>query len=448
MALTIPGIVRQFKADVANALSVDTIHSVCDLLGHAWRDRVLDPATTIHVFLTQILHGNTACSALARLAGLTFTAVAYCAARKRLPLSVFAVLLQRVGDALVPEIDEADRWRGHRTWLLDGSSFSMSDTPELQAHFGQPSAQAKGCGFPVAHLLALFHSGTGILRQVLASPMRTHDMKHAAVMHPELQPGDVLVADRGLASFAHLALLLGRGAHAVFRAHQKQIVSFRKGRKHTSQSKPRRGLPRSRYVRRLGRFDQLVEYSKPKSRPTWMSPEQYAPLPETILVRELRYWTPQRGRRTRVITLATTLLDPGAYPAAALAELYQSRWRVEVNLRHLKTTMGMEVVHCKSVEGVLKELCMFAIAYNLVRLTMVEASHRQGVPVDRISFVDALRWLRDTPLGELLTDLLVNPERADRLEPRVLKRRMKEYNLMNRPRPKLRKELASKKDAA
>jgi hypothetical protein len=448
MALTIPGILRQFKADVGKTLSNETIRSVCDLLGHVWRDRVLDPATTIQVFLLQIVHGNTACTALARLAGLTFTATAYCAARKRLPLAVFAVLLQRIGDALSSETNKTGLWFGHRTWFLDGSSFSMSDTPALQAHFGQPSAQAKGCGFPVAHLLALFHSGTGFLQQVLASPMRTHDMKHAAVMHPEMQAGDILIADRGLASFAHLALLFQRGVHALFRVHQKQIVDFRVGRRHTKQSKPHKGLPRSRYVRRLGRQDQLVEYSKPKNRPTWMEPEEYARLPETILLRELRYCTPQRGHRTRVITLVTTLLDPNSYPAGELADLYLSRWRVEVNLRHLKTTMGMEVVHSKSVEGVLKELCMFAIVYNLVRLVMLEASRQQGVPVERISFVDALRWLRDTPIGGLLTRLVVNPERPDRIEPRVLKRRLKEYNLMNRPRAELRKELARNKDAA
>ena len=144
----------------------------------------------------------------------------------------------------------------------------------------------------------------------------------------------------------------------------------------------------------------------------------------------------------------TTLLDPATYPACALADLYRSRWQSEVNFRHLKTTMGMEVMHCKHVDGVLKELCMFAIAYNLVRLTMLEASRRQGVPLDRISFVDALRWLRDTPLGELLSDLLVNPARPNRVEPRVRKRRPKKYDLMNRPRQKLRKQLTRKKVAA
>lgn len=110
--------------------------------------------------------------------------------------------------------------------------------------------------------------------------------------------------------------------------------------------------------------------------------------------------------------------------------------------------MRMEVLHCKTVDGVLKELHMFAIAYNLVRLVMLKAAQRQQVPVDRISFIDALRWLRDADPDTVLTDLIVNPFRPDRLEPRVIKRRMKEYTLMKKPRHKLRKSLKRKKAAA
>jgi hypothetical protein len=449
MAITIAKIVRQFNANVADALAPKTILRVCSGLGHVWRERVLDPVTTVQVFLLQILNGNQACTSLPRLAGLAFTATAYCAARKRLPLMVFAVLLERVCAALFPDLRGSSRWHGHRTWTLDGSSFSMSDTAELQAYFGQPGAQAAGCGFPVAHMLALFHSGTGLLLSVLASPLRTHDMKYAALMHPELQEGDILLADRGLCSYAHMALLVLRKMHAVFRCHQKQIVSFRVGRRHAAaKQKGAKGRPRSRYLRRLGRWDQLVEYPKPASKPNWMDAEAYAALPDTLTVRELRYRTRARGHRTRIITLVTTLLDANRYPAAELAELYLSRWRIEVNFRHLKTTMGMEVLHCKTVEGVLKELCMFAIVYNLVRLVMLEAAHRQKVPLERVSFIDALRWLRDSPPGEILTRLVINPHRPDRLEPRVLKRRMKEYALMTKPRHKLRKELSRKKHAA
>jgi Transposase DDE domain len=445
MALNISEIVGQFKADVAKALSAETIHVICGALGYRWRERVLDPVATVHVFLLQILHGNTACSAMSRLAGKSFTGAAYCAARARLPLALFENLLERVCDALFPDLQETGRWRGHRTWSLDGSSFSMPDTPELQDYFGQPSNQAEGCGFPVAHLLALFHAGTGLLLRVVAAPMRTHDMRHTALMHAELDEGDVLIADRGFASFAHLALLSLRKMHAVFRCHQKQIVNFRVGRKHT---KSKKGMPRSRYVRRLGRWDQLVEYLKPTKMPIWMDEATWTTLPETLLVRELRYRTSQRGHRTKLVTLVTTLLDPEAYPATALADLYLSRWQIEVNFRHLKTTMGMEILHCQSVAGVLKELSMFAVAYNLVRLVMLEASRRQKVPLDRISFVDALRWLRDAKADTSLTPIVVNPARPNRLEPRVLKRRKKEYNLMKKPRAQLRKALSRKKSAA
>jgi Transposase DDE domain len=330
MALSIPQILRQFKADVAKAVCPETITKICGYLHYKWRDRVLNPVTTVHVFLLQILYGNTACTALPRLAGLCFTAGAYCAARMRLPLALFQELLQEVCDALYPEVQNNGRWRGHRTWYLDGSSFSMSDTPELQAHFGQPSNQGKGCGFPVAHILTLFHASTGLLMKVLASPMRTHDMCHAATMHPELEEGDILLADRGFASFVHLVLLFLRNMHGVFRCHQRQIVNFRVNRKHTGKNKPNKGMPRSRYVKRLGRHDQLVEYTKPKNQPKWMDEAEYAGLPETVQVRELRFLTPQKGHRTKVITLVTTLLDPIAYPKAALAELYLSRWQIEI----------------------------------------------------------------------------------------------------------------------
>ena len=402
----------------------------------------------MHVFLLQILQGNTACTALSRLAGVAFTAAAYCQARKRLPLALFQKLLAGVCDAMYPELQKTNRWLGHRTWLVDGSNFTMPDTPALQADFGQPSGHKLGCGFPQAHLLAVFHAGTGLLQRVLASPVRTHDMRHAATMHPEMEENDVLVADRGFASFAHLALLSLRKMYGVFRCHQRQIVDFRVGRKHSRKGQPLKGQPTSRYVKRLGYRDHIVEYVKPETKPDWMDEEKYAELPETLLVRELRYNTAQRGYRTRVITLVTTLLDPDAYPFVELANLYLSRWQVELNLRHMKTTMRMEVLHCKSVNGVLKEMYMFALAYNLIRLVMLRAASAQKVSLDRISFIDALRWLRDADEDTTLTPLVVNPSRPHRLEPRVIKRRKDKYCVMTKPRDVLRQALQLKKDAA
>jgi hypothetical protein len=321
----------------------------------------------------------------------------------------------------------------------------MADLPELQDAFGQPGRQAKGCGFPVAHFLSLFHAKAGFLQRIIPSPLRTHDMANAADMHPEMRAGDILIADRAFASFAHLALLSQRNLRAVFRSHQRQIVNFRVGRRHKTSPHDPKGLPTSRWLKRLGRLDQLVEYIKPSQKPDWMSKAEFDALPETLVVRELRFKIKTPGCRTKTVTVVTTLLDSDLYSARNIAELYRQRWGIETNLRHLKTTMKMEVLRCRTVEGVLKELAMFALAYNLVRLVMLEAAHRQNVPVERISFIDALRWLRTAKVGSPLPKLVVNPHRPGRAEPRVLKRRPKPYDLMTKPRKTLRKTLGKKK---
>jgi hypothetical protein len=382
---------QRIQKDLAQVLDAAQITAVCREAGYHFRQRVLDPVTTIHLFVLQILHGNFAVARLQDFADEDFTEAAYCKARGRLPLQVLQKLLQRVGAALRSTVDDAGRWRGHRTFHIDGSAFSMPDTPALQKEFGQPGGQRAGCGFPVAHLLALFHAGTGFLVKVLTAPLRTHDMAQAALLHPELEEGDLLIGDRGFCSFAHLALLRGRKLHGVFRAHQKQIVNFRPHRAYNGlgQGRSQKGRPSSRWLQRLGVRDQLVEYFKPKDRPDWMSPEDYAALPTSLVVRELRYAVP-RGCRTREVTLVTTLLDAQVYSTKDLAELYGQRWGIETNLRHLKQTMKMDVLHCKTVSGVLKELTVFALVYNLVRAVMYEASQRQEVSVDRISFADAL----------------------------------------------------------
>jgi hypothetical protein len=132
-----------------------------------------------------------------------------------------------------------------------------------------------------------------------------------------------------------------RKIHGVFRCHQRQIVDFRVGRKHSKKRHPKTGMPRSRYVKRLGYHDQLVEYVKPATKPKWMDADTFATLPEKLLVRELRYNTPQKGYRTKVITLVTTLLDPVAYPFAELAKLYLSRWQIEISLLDYRSSQRL-----------------------------------------------------------------------------------------------------------
>jgi hypothetical protein len=442
---------QTLRQDLAKQLGGDFIVAACVLAGHTFCPCcLLTPAAIIHWFLIQVLHGNTALTHVSLLAGRAFTASAFCQARARLPLAVYRTVLRLMVQALVPATETVGLWLGHRVFLIDGSSFSMPDVPALQAYFGQPGNQAKGCGFPVAHMLAIFHAGTGLLLEVFATPLRSHDLAGVGGILPLLKPGDVLVADRGFCSFAHLALLISQGVHAVFRLHQKQIVDFTPGRAHARPDAKRipKGMPRSRWVRAIGLLDQVVEYFKPVERPEWMSAEDYRALPESILVRELRYRIEVPGFRTREVTLVTTLTDEAAYPAEALANLYGTRWRVEENLKALKQTMKMDVLKCTTVDGVHKELTMYALAYNLVRLTMCEAGDRQGVVADRVSFIDALRWLQQAEEGEEMPELVVNPLRPGRSEPRCKKRRPKQYDLMRVPRAELRKRLREKDLAA
>jgi hypothetical protein len=172
-------------------------------------------------------------------------------------------------------------------------------------------------------------------------------------------------------------------------------------------------------------YDQLVEWLKPIACPDWLDDAKFAQLPDGLKVREVRYRIQRQGFRVQAITLVTTLIDAELYSVEALSQLYFARWGIETNYAHLKTTMGLDVLKCQTVAGVLKELMVFALIYNLVRLVMGHAAQRQHVAIDRISFIDALRWLATARDNELLITLVVNPHRPYRYEPRVRKRRPK-----------------------
>lgn len=448
---SILSILMRLRQDIGEILEPETIGEACRRAGYSWRNRKLNPVATISLFLLQVLHGNTACQHVVQFGEWAFTATAYCKARKRLPLAVLQTLVEMVAAKFRSTTTESARWLGHRVWIIDGSGFSMPDVPGLQNHFGSPTGQRPGCGFPVGHLVALFDLATGMLLRMTIAPMRTHDMSQAAHLACELKPGDLVLGDRGLGTYAHVAILLARGNHGVFRMHQQRRVDFTPGRplptKRSYAANPK-GLPHSLWLRSNGELDQVVVWYKGKQKPTWMTSEEFAELPAEITVRELRYRVEVPGFRVRVITLVTTLLDALLYPKAELAELYRRRWQIEVNLRHIKITMKMDILHCKTVDGVLKELAMFALAYNLVTSVMVESARVQKVALDRISFLDALRWLTHPKPGGDPGDILVNPLRANRVEPRVIKRRMKEFPLMKEPRTLLRKRLIGKDLAA
>lgn len=440
----------RIKGNPLFALDPAVIEESCRQHKHRWRDRELDPATTVASFLQQVTRGNLSCAETKQACNLPVSPQAYCTARARLPLAVLQDLLSLTVEAAVPATHrQAHLWHGHRTFHVDGSTVSMPDTPELRKAFGTPSGQKEGCGFPVAHLLVLFSAATGLLLDAWMSPLRTGDVAQMAEAHLHLSPGDILIGDDTFSGYPQLAGCVQNGLHGLFPSHHLRIVDFKKGRPHTVEGKNAvAGLPRSRWVKSLGKEDQLVELFKPKQRPLSLSPAEYDHLPDSILVREIRRTVRRPGLGKVTITLTTTLTDPLLYPADELIELRLQRWDVETNLGHLKTTMNMDVLRCQSEQGVRKELAVFCLAYNLVRVVMLEAARRQDVGVRRISFADALYWMRYAKAGDVLPALKVNPHRPDRAEPRCKKRRPKQYDLMNKPRKELRKLLKNKRKTA
>ena len=443
----------RLKQDLQEHLPDQSILAACQAAGHDWRERKLGPVATVQLFMLQTLWFNTAIEHLRHLAGFPFAAAAYCKARMRLPLAVLQQLLldssasmravMGNGGGEAGDGAAASLWRGLRAFLVDGSSTITPDTPQLQKAFGQPKGQKPGCGFPVPKTLGLFDVFTGMIVQMLAFPLFTHEQSKVWQLHPHLKAGDLLVGDRGFCSFVHLAMLQLRGVMACFRLHQRQIVDFRPHRKTRDQTAKadKTGKPTSTFLRRLGRHDHVVLWKRPPRAPKWMSDEQWASMPESLEIRELRYTIWAKGQRTRVVTIATTLLEETLYPKEAVAELYGVRWQVETHFAELKTTLRMRKLKSKTEEGVLKELAIYCLVYNLVRAVMVKAAAQQGVTPDRISFIDTIRWLLTAALSEEIPRLVVNPRRPDRHEPRVIKDLQDTYRKMTRPRRELRKAL-------
>ena len=412
----------------------DRVNELFAQAGYVWRDRLLNPATTLGLFILQVLHGNTAITHLRHLCRIAVCPSSYCDARARLPLAAMGSVIETLCRECITSTQSVTTWIGRRVLIADGTSCTTPDTPALQSLWPQPAAQKPGCGFPLVKLLALVDLATGLIHQVSVFSQRLGEMSQTAAMHAMMRAGDVLLADRGFCSFVHLVMLALKNIDAVFRMHQAQIVDFtphraRRGRDHKRHQK---GRPTSRFIRRLGAEDQLVEWIKPLKKPGWMCQQDYDQLPATLTIRELRYRITLPGRRTRIVTIATTLLDPTRYPKRAIAKLYGLRWEIETNFRHLKQTMKMDQLKCQTPDGVMKELLVFMLVYNLIRAAMCAAAG-DGVDPNRVSFIDTVRCLCSTRV-RALTVLIVNPLRINHWSPRVRKRRMKEYDLMTKPR--------------
>lgn len=421
-------ILDYFKNNWTEALNYDALEKLCLELDYSWRERSLGPATTIQLFMLQVLLGNTSCSHLRYFSGLEFSTSSYCDARQRVPLELFEELVRMTGEGMHNRPYAEELWHGHRVWMADGSGCSMPDTPELQDYFGQPAGQRKGCGFPVAHLLALMNCSTGVLQKMLVSPLRVHDLTRASELSSELEEEDIVVYDRGFCSSSLIFLLSERNLHSVIRIQSSHKVDFRQSRKQVD-----KGI-RGQRIAKLGSRDQLVQWHKPRTKPPWMSEEKFAQLAENLILREISYSLERRAFRSKKITLVTSLTDHKKYPAEAIAELYGMRWEIETNFRHLKISMKMDTLKCKTVAGVKKELCTFVLIYNMVRQAMLERAIKYYKPVARISFLDTLRWLLELKNCPQDCRPIINPSRPGRMVARVVKKRPKAYPRMTAKR--------------
>ena len=373
--------------------------------GYLWRDRLLGPLVTLRLFLLQILHGNTAITHLRHLSGIGFAAASYCEARMRLPLAALQSLLEATVES-AGQLMLADGLLCGRMVFVDGSSFSMPDTKPLRDHFGLQRSQKPGVGYPVGKIMGLLDAATGLFIKVIAYSLFTHDMRGVIGVHSWLKKGDILVGDRAFCSFAHFCLLTQSGILGCFRLHQRRKTD------------------------RMG----IVRWAKPAECPAWMSAEQFDSLPPWIDVRLVKHRIDQAGFRTQLMFVATTLIGP-RWSDQDVANIYRRRWEIETCFNHLKTTMKMNVLKCQSVEGVMKELCIYLLVYNLVRIQMLRWAMALAVDVRRVSFIDVWRGLAVWAIGlNGIDQVIVNPLRPGRSGPRVVRRRPKKYTLLTKPR--------------
>jgi len=442
---------------IREALPEDEIEAALEAEDIIYRRCLLDPVVTIWAFLSQVLDSDRSCrKAISRVfAYLSDTKEvadpmdliesqsdtgAYCKARQRLSQPVLDRLYRSVATNQEESAEKDRLWCGRRVFLGDGTTVLMPDTQENQAAHPQHPNQKAGCGFPLAKLVAIFSLTTGAIIEAITDVWSAYEPALLRQISGFFKPFDVFVADRIYCTYADIVLLKNRLVDSVLRLHQARKVDFRKGK-------------------RLGKYDHIFIWEKPKRCPKALAKHLYDLLPNTLTVRVLRFTINQKGFRSRQITVVTTLLDPIAFPKAEIARLYGLRWEAEINLRHLKSSMEMDFLRTKSPEMIQKELAIYFLAYNLIRSLMTKAALRYGKDPLRLSFKGTLQHLNTfLPLlavsglkkrqqhYEMLLLLIAReqlPDRPGRVEPRMVKRRPKWSRWLQEPRAVLKQKLSA-----
>jgi len=361
----------------------------------------------------------------------------FCKARARLPQKGLEAIYQRLAREIEAQTTDDGLWQQRRVKIVDGTGLSMPDTRANQKIYPQSQRQKLGCGFPVIKLVATFSLASGAILGFVKGTL--HDAER--ILFKDLwdlfEPGDVVLADSAFCSYADYYFLSQRRIDCVMANHQRRT----------------KGLE---FVKSLGKQDRLLYWIKMKPCPSWLEKSQWAKVPEKLLIREVSFSVTIRGFRTKKITLATTLFDQRQYPKEDLAQLFRRRWMAELYLRDIKSTMGMDILRCKTPDMVHKELIMYMIAYNLIRSLILQSSMILQVQMDRLSFKGTLAIMRQLNPPTLLLIRTRNleecfhraalliiakdivPDRPNRQEPRARKRRPKNYQLLNKPRSQFR----------
>jgi hypothetical protein len=417
------------------------------------RDRVYSVRVSFWTFLWQTLNPGSSCRQAVRkvMAWFAFLGLPpvspddspYCQARRRLDRATLERALAASAQAAERRSGQAWHFHDREVIVGDGTTSAAPDTQENQRAYPQSAKQNKGCGFPLVRWVALFSLSSGALLNVALGNKHKAELTLFRKLWNHFQKGMIFLADRLFCDYVTIAGLLLREVDSVLRLNASRSYDFRKGKK-------------------LGPGDRLLTWNKPERKPRTASKKLWRSLPGQITLRLIRYPVCIAGFRPREIILATTLLDPVLYPAAELAELYLRRWRVELFLRDIKTTLQMDILRCQSPAMLYREVLMHLIGYNLIRCLMAEAAGIHHVALERISFkgsVDTLRQfsqviaqarsrrqqsqLTSAMLAALAGDPL--PDRPHRIEPRSQKRRRKAYPFLIKPRGELRAKLSRTK---
>jgi hypothetical protein len=418
-----------------------------------WYDRIFTPLVTLRVFLGQVLAADPSCrAAVARLIAhrlargqkpCSSETGASCQARGRLPERFFAAIARTVGRRLDERVDPKWTWKGRRVCLFDGSTVAMPDTPENRADSPLTSNPVPGTNFALARIGAILSLSCGAILDLGIGRYAGTGRGEVSLLRRiwgVLRPGDVLLGDRLMGNWASIHGLQQRGIATVSRPGALRTADSRKGI-------------------RLGQDDHLVVWKKPTSIRS-VDRRTYAALPDSIVVRAVRFRVEQRGFRARVIGVVTTILDPEQASREGLASLDRARWNNELDLRSIKITSQMDPLRCQEPELVRKEIGTHVLASNLIRTVMAQAAGREGVAPRTIRFkaplqvLEAFRPLiaaqadrgaghRATLEERSLVAIAVHrvADRPDRLEPRMAKRRPKRYDRLTRPRREIKAQM-------